>query len=144
LVRLLSTPVEGERLGAVYGIERILLAAGLSFHDLAKAIHNSPLVVDPAGRDANSWIEAGHKILKAGGLNEREEKFVADMIKRFSDKAWFEPTEKQVNWFVSLYKRQMVGYACTQSTAPTGQSATCGLSRVGLAWLQIVCRGEVE
>jgi hypothetical protein len=38
----------------------------------------------------------------------------------------------------------MAGYGSTRSTEPTGQSATRGLSRVGLAWLQIVCRGEVE
>jgi hypothetical protein len=106
LIRLLSTPVDGERLGAIYGIERILLAAGLSFHDLASAIRNSSLNVDPKGVAANSWINAGHKILR-GGLNGNEARFVTDMVDRFSGNPAFVPSEKQTNWFVSLYRREV-------------------------------------
>jgi hypothetical protein len=42
LVRLLSSPVDGERLGAVHALERVLKAAGASFHDLADRIVNVP------------------------------------------------------------------------------------------------------
>jgi hypothetical protein len=66
LIRLLSTPVDGERLGAVCGIDRILRAAGLSFHDLASAVAGSALEVDEEAAGANSWIEAGRQMLEAG------------------------------------------------------------------------------
>src|SRR5262245_21116421 len=80
LIRLLASPVDGERLGAVYGIERILKAAGLSFHDLATAVAGSPIKVDRAAGNANSWIEAGKMILN-GSLSEYEKGFVEDMIR---------------------------------------------------------------
>lgn len=38
LIRLLSSPVDGERLAAVGGLGRILRGAGLTFHELAHAI----------------------------------------------------------------------------------------------------------
>jgi hypothetical protein len=107
LIRLLSTPIDGERLAVVYGIERILTAAGLSFHDLAIAIHKSPLEINEEGHAANSWIEAGQKLLKAGGLTEHETKFVTDIVRRFSMNPAFIPSDKQTNWFVSLYKRRI-------------------------------------
>ncbi len=105
LVRLLSTPVDGERLGAVRGIDRILKAAGLSFHDLASAIKQSPLVVDEESvDDALSWLKAAEAMLDSGGLSEREAKFVADMCSRFT-RPGFEPTKKQSSWFVAIYRR---------------------------------------
>jgi hypothetical protein len=105
LIRLLSSPVEGEKLAAVYGIERILTAAGLTFHDLAMTVQLSPLLIDGAGQAALSWVDAGYKLLKAGSLTEHEKKFVTDMIERFASNSNFKPSEKQVNWFVVLYKR---------------------------------------
>lgn len=38
LIRLLSSPIEGERLAAVGGISRVLKGAGLGFHELASAL----------------------------------------------------------------------------------------------------------
>jgi len=38
LIRLLSSPIEGERLAAVGGIGRVLKGAGLGFHELAHAL----------------------------------------------------------------------------------------------------------
>jgi hypothetical protein len=108
LIRLLSTPVDGERLGAVCGIDRILRAAGLSFHDLAAAIDSSPLVVDEAAAGTNSWIDAGREMLEAEGLAENERKFVEDMLRRYSSPT-FEASEKQMNWYVSIYRRVVQG-----------------------------------
>lgn len=103
LIRLLGTPVDGEQLGAVYGIDRILRAAGLSFHDLAQAVARSSLVVD-GEQPSNDWIVAGREILEAGGLSPNEQKFVEQMLERFTSHT-FEPTQKQMNWFVMIYRR---------------------------------------
>jgi hypothetical protein len=107
LIRLLSSPVDGERLGAVCGIERILRSAGLSFHELAAAVLASSLNVDESVGNARSWIDAGNKLLGTD-LRDHERKFVRDMISRFeSQPHGFKPTEKQTAWFVSLWKREL-------------------------------------
>jgi hypothetical protein len=92
LIRLLSSPIDGERLGAVNGIERILTSAGLSFHELAAAVLESELVVDKTRTAAISWINVGYQIL-AGSLKEYERKFVTDMISRFESDSDFEPNK---------------------------------------------------
>src|SRR5262249_32748561 len=43
----MSSPVEGERLGAVNAIERILRASGASFHDLADRLETLPQRAQP-------------------------------------------------------------------------------------------------
>lgn len=55
LIRLLSSPVDGERLAVVGGIGRVLRSAGLSFHELASAIER-PL--EPAARSSPAPSEA--------------------------------------------------------------------------------------
>jgi hypothetical protein len=104
LIRLLGSPVDGEKLGAAYGIERILKAAGLSFHDLATVVGRSKMQVGKEAADANSWIDAG-KIILSGKLSDYERKFVEDMVHRFGVSRRFTPTEKQISWFVELYRR---------------------------------------
>jgi hypothetical protein len=105
LLRLLSTPVDGERLGAVLGIDRILKAAGLSFHDLASAVAASRLVVDEGGPAANyQWLEGGREMLETDELSAKEREFVKDMCRRFTSPA-FVPSEKQQNWFLMIYRR---------------------------------------
>jgi hypothetical protein len=104
LIRLLATPVDGERLGAVCAIDRILQSAGLSFHDLASAVAGSSLQVDTECENANSWIEAGAKMLD-GYLRDHERQFVEQMVSRFSTNPSFAPSDKQMKWFVSLYRR---------------------------------------
>jgi hypothetical protein len=108
LIRLLSTPIDGERLGAVHGIDRILKAAGLTFHDLASAVQRSSLTVDPMAQVSNSWIVAGREMLEAEGLAANERRFVEDMIRRYSSPS-FVASEKQMNWFVSIYRRVVQG-----------------------------------
>jgi len=55
LIRLLSSPIEGERLAAVGGIGRVLRSAGLSFHELAGAIERPP---EPAAQRSQAASEA--------------------------------------------------------------------------------------
>jgi hypothetical protein len=105
LIRLLSTPVDGERLGAVCGIDRILKAAGLTFHDLASAVAVSRLVVDEDGCGANyQWLDAGREMLETEELSAKEREFVEDMCRRFTSPT-FVPSGKQINWFVMIYRR---------------------------------------
>lgn len=47
LIRLLSSPVDGERLAAVGGLGRVLRGAGLTFHELAHAIERPQEVAAP-------------------------------------------------------------------------------------------------
>jgi hypothetical protein len=47
----------------------------------------------------------GKQILN-GKLSEYEKRFVKGMIERFSTNRRYVPTEKQMNLFVSLYRRQ--------------------------------------
>ena len=64
--------------------------------------------MDSAGKVANGWIGAGQQMLQAGGLNEKEQEFVQDMVRRFSSNPAFIATERQMNWFVFLYQRQQL------------------------------------
>jgi hypothetical protein len=82
LVRLLSSNIDGERLGAVAGLDRTLKNAGLSFHDLADTIADQiievvkvkEVQVDRTCQE--SWIEAANAMLKGKGLVDYERKFV--------------------------------------------------------------------
>jgi hypothetical protein len=98
--------MDGERLGAVYGIERILVAAGLSFHDLAKAVLGSTLVVDK-NDTSKDWIEAGKRLLAEEKLSAKERQFVDDIVNRLISNPAYVLSEKQVGWFVSLYRREI-------------------------------------
>ena len=63
LIRLLSSPVEGERLAAVGGIGRVLRSAGLSFHELASAIER-PL--EPAAQRSQAPKPKPRRPARAG------------------------------------------------------------------------------
>jgi hypothetical protein len=111
LVRLLSSDVEGERLGAVAGIDRTLKSAGVTFHDLADTVADRIVEVVrikevPVDRtNIESWIEAANRMLATNELQDHERKFVGDMRTKFRLRKGFEPTEKQSNWFVFLHNR---------------------------------------
>jgi hypothetical protein len=111
LVRLLSSDIEGERLGAVAGIDRTLKNAGMTFHDLADTIADRIVEVVrirevPVDRtNVESWIDAANQMLATNELQDYERKFVGDMKTKFTLRRNFEPTEKQANWFVFLHNR---------------------------------------
>jgi len=58
-------------------------------------------------RDAATWIEGGEAMLAKPGLRENEREFIGGMVERFENNPWFEPTPRQVGWFVDLCKRFM-------------------------------------
>jgi hypothetical protein len=116
LVRVLSSDKDGEVLGAVRAIERILKSNGFSFHDLAESlagrilevvkveIVEKEVVVDRTQKD---WIEAADKLMGCIKLTPRELEFVSDMRTRFRLKPEFEPTQRQMAWFADLYKKHV-------------------------------------
>ena len=97
LVYLLSeNPVVAAR-----AIEVALHEAGKDWSYLASLVAQAePGAVD----DAQEWIEAGNELLTKP-LSDKEREFVTDMINRYSSWGHFEPSEKQVKWFVSLWQR---------------------------------------
>jgi hypothetical protein len=56
---------------------------------------------------AHTWIVAADEILMVGNLRDYERKFVKDMRSRFIRRPDFSPSEKQTNWFVALYRREV-------------------------------------
>ena len=110
LIRMLSTPVDGERLGAVAAIERLLVSSGLTWHDLADVVEGSSLDVD---RDQNTqeWIDAASAILRNPGLSQMERQFVEEMQGKFvlNDRLGcdWQPSQKQTAWFVRLYRKKV-------------------------------------
>jgi hypothetical protein len=56
---------------------------------------------------AHTWIVAANEILKIGSLRDYEREFVNDMRSRFIMRPDFSPSEKQTNWFVALYRREV-------------------------------------
>jgi hypothetical protein len=62
--------------------------------------------VEPAkSEEAQTWVRAADKILEKGGLSEKEEKFIKDMRWKFNGLRGFEPSKKQSDWFVAIYRR---------------------------------------
>jgi len=55
--------------------------------------------------DAVEWLDAGEQMLADGRLDSREREFVRDMVARFEYNPEFEPSPRQISWFVSLCKR---------------------------------------
>ena len=93
LVRLMSSPHDGEALAAVRGLERTLSAAGCTFHDLAdrlgvgalpiprlrtapRAPRTKPTWAASRRRDISAKLRAG---LHSGAFNSWEAKFAADI-----------------------------------------------------------------
>ena len=123
LIRLLSSDKDGEKLGAIAGIERILKANGLSFHELAGALADkivevktivveekvkvqTVVVREEVDHACVSWIKAADDLIQNGKLSEKEHGFITDMKMRFSLNKNYEPSDKQSGWMAAIYKRE--------------------------------------
>jgi len=62
------------------------------------------LVLELGHKRLKRWGRAGMAILRADGVAQHEMTFVYDMVRRFRA-GGFEPSEKQMNWFVSIYRK---------------------------------------
>jgi hypothetical protein len=126
LVKMLSSPNEGEVVAAVRAILRTLQAEGTDIHELAERIEGRKLsraemqlIYDKAFQDGkNSAAAAGgfspanvptfHSMaceIQANGggqLSPKEQDFVEDMVRW---RALREPSEKQAKWLHALYCR---------------------------------------
>jgi hypothetical protein len=65
------------------------------------------VIVEDAQVNTDSWIKAADELLAVGGLQEYERAFVEDMKQRLEFNPNFDPSEKQTNWFVMLYRRHV-------------------------------------
>ena len=121
LLKLLSSPRDGEVVAAARAILRTLKGAGADIHELAERIEEAEMqrIYDAAYADGKNAAAADvgftsvdpptfyemacEIVCKANGrLNEREEEFVADMVRWC---AWREPSEKQAKWLHAIYYR---------------------------------------
>jgi hypothetical protein len=126
LLKLLSSPRDGEVVAAARAILRTLEGAGADIHELAERVEGRKLsqaemqrIYDKAYRDGKdaaaadagfssvdppSFYEMAQEIEhKADGrLSEKEQEFVADMVRWC---AWREPSEKQAKWLHAIYYR---------------------------------------
>lgn len=127
LLRLLSSPIDGEVLGATRALLRALASNGLDVHALAERVERNGFNKDEAQRFYQAGFRDGlaqgenraatfsnmdgtptwHEMAvwcaqQADRLRERERKFVGDMAAR---RVWCEPTEKQAKWLKSIYYR---------------------------------------
>ena len=128
LIRLLSSDKDGEVLAAARAIGRTLNGEKLTIHDLAErlAAGGAKFTESDAeeiyrrgkadGRreadhdtgfrsvDEPTWNEIARACEAASGkLNERERKFVSDMVARTVRGG--DPTEKQAKWLRDIYAR---------------------------------------
>ena len=129
LIKMLSSPNDGEVVAAARAILRQLQAEGSDIHELAERVEGRKLskaemqtIYDRAYRDGKkaaaatggfsdvgspggpSWHDMAVAILsKANGrLSPKELGFVEDMERRCARR---EPTEKQAKWLHSIYCR---------------------------------------
>jgi hypothetical protein len=125
LIRLLSSPNDGEALAAVHALQRVLREDGADIHELAARIEglsqaemkklydagfqegkNAAAAVDADFRsvDPPSFYEMACEIEHKddGRLNAKEQEFVADMVRWCARR---EPSEKQAKWLHAIYCR---------------------------------------
>jgi hypothetical protein len=126
LLKLLSSPRDGEVVAAARAILRTLQGAGADIHELAARVEGGKLsqadmqrIYDQAyrdGRDAAaadvgfesvdppSFYEMAQEIEHKddGRLSEKEREFVADMVRWCARR---EPSEKQAKWLHAIYCR---------------------------------------
>ena len=124
LIRLLSSPNDGEALAAVHALQRVLREEGSDIHELAARIEGlsqaeMKKLYDAGFRKGKSTATAAtpdfsnvgpsfyemaceiqHK--GDGRLNQRETDFVNDMVRWCARR---EPTEKQAKWLHAIYCR---------------------------------------
>jgi hypothetical protein len=121
LLKLLSSPRDGEVVAAARAILRTLAGAGADIHELAERIEEAEMqrIYDAAYADGKnaaaadagfssvdppSFYEMAQEIEHNadGRLSEKEQKFVADMVRWCARR---EPSEKQAKWLHAIYVR---------------------------------------
>ena len=124
LIRLLSSPNDGEALAAVHALQRVLRDEGTYIHELAARIeglsqaemkklydagfqegNNAAAATTPDFSNVGpSFYEMAKEIRHKsdGRLNQREADFVDDMIRWCARR---EPSEKQARWLHVIYCR---------------------------------------
>jgi len=126
LIKMLSSPNDGEVVAAARAIVRTLQAEGTDIHELAERVEGRKLsqaemqiIYDKAFRDGRSAATAANEFnpvdvptfysmaceiqAKANGrLSPKEQDFVEDMVRWCAHR---EPSEKQAKWLHSIYCR---------------------------------------
>jgi hypothetical protein len=111
LIRLLSSDVDGEALGAVRAPGRALRSAGADFHDLANIVETSSTAPSASDRpdhfdgdDGETELPWQSMVDVCTGELERftfkEQQFLHTMQRWRGT-----PTEKQLNWLNALFER---------------------------------------
>jgi len=122
LIRLLSSPNDGEALAAVHALQRVLREEGTDIHELATRIEglsqpemkkiydagfqegkNTTAAAAPDFSNVGpSFYEMACEIKhnSDGRLNQRETDFIDDMVRWCARR---EPTEKQAKWLHVIY-----------------------------------------
>ena len=113
LLPLLSSDRDGERVGAVAAIDRVLKSAQLDWYDLAAQITAKPVEEPPqpqrfapAEMDADDLVEVIEAIRDSGvNLNTSSEGFLSSLLGRARtyDEVFLSP--KQQCWLASLARR---------------------------------------
>jgi hypothetical protein len=127
LLRMLSSDRDGEVVAAVHAIRRTLDSEKLTIHDLADGLAGGAKFTErdaeeiyrrgkadglrEADRDSGfrsveepTWNEIARECeATSGRLNEREQKFINDMVRWTVRNG--QPTEKQANWLRAIYAR---------------------------------------
>jgi hypothetical protein len=111
LVRRLATGFEGERLATLLALERVLVAGGSSFHDLADALTRPPVVRRSAPRPSPG--RATHADLRQmaseldgnADLSRWETDFVANVRRMLRDGR--PPSKKQRSILERIWEREV-------------------------------------
>jgi hypothetical protein len=117
LVPLLATDKDGERVGTVAAIDRVLKNSGCDWHDLAAQITAGPVQEQPRPQsgpqghvademDSDDLIDLVEAIRDSGAeFNDRSEGFLNSLLGRANryDAVFLSP--KQRNWLASLAAR---------------------------------------
>jgi hypothetical protein len=99
LVALLSSDKDGEVLGAVEAMKRLLGTVDADFHDLARVVEGDDHR-DTARRD-DDWVDLIHRLLaNAGSLSDRDYEFLRSMRRHVA--LGREPTLRQRNWILDI------------------------------------------
>lgn len=114
LIRLLTSNVDGEVLGAVHALRRVLKSNGLDFNDLAKAIEVPSITPSGSNGRAETGFHRGDTVetelpwrdmvaacvrhLSRFTVDERD--FIRNMNDRHGT-----PSAKQLGWLVALFER---------------------------------------
>jgi hypothetical protein len=122
LIRLLSSPNDGEALAAVHALQRVLREEGTDIHELASRIEglsqtemkklydagfqegkkNAAATTADFSNVGPSFYEMAKEIKHKGDdcLSPKEINFVDDMVRWCARR---EPTEKQAKWLHAIY-----------------------------------------